>query len=89
MSPAEVAEYLAVMRAAGALELNLSDKDGRHLSVKLGPEPVSAAPFVDSKGHPVNLDEGAPWNTREPEDSEAELYRANFPGKQAPAEPAE
>ena len=80
MEPAELAEYLDVARARGALEVNVTFSDGGHLSFKLAPESPSAAPFVDEKGAPVNLDEGAPWNTREP-DTGDDLYRANFPGK--------
>jgi hypothetical protein len=80
MEPAELAEYLDVARTRGATEVEITFVDGRRFAFKLAPEPQSGAPFVDAKGAPVNLDEGAPWNTREP-DTGDDLYRANFPGK--------
>lgn len=79
MTPSELDEYLAVARARGALEVNVSFADGKHLSFKLAPDPgppsLPMAPFVDKDGKPLNLDEGAPWNASDP------LLSANFPAK--------
>ena len=75
MSPVELAEYLDVVREHGGTEFRLDSPDGSHVSVKLEPSRQPEAPFIDSKGAPVNLDEGAPWNARDP------LEEANFPGK--------
>jgi len=82
MDPSELAQYLAVLRDAGVsyAKVPVTDfPDPPFLCVALGDlrgEAGSASvSLVDRKGQPVNLDEGAPWNARDP------LEEANFPGK--------
>lgn len=77
MDPARLSEYLDVLRAQGVTKAHLAFGDVV-LDVQLSasePEQIAATPFVDKGGRPVELDEEAPWNARDP------IEAANFPGK--------
>ena len=81
MSPTELREYLSVLKEAGVRNATVPvGQAGDSLVVEWAPDasapPVSASPFVDKDGKPVNLDEGMPDLARD------DIAAANFEPKQ-------
>jgi hypothetical protein len=85
VEPGKLRELLAVLREGGVKSATVPVSNGDTLHVEFAAvEPqVSASPFVDAKGKPINLDEGAGELTRDPDADPIEA--ANFPGKAKPA----
>jgi len=82
---ADVTAHLDAIRLAGAAKAAWHP-DGTLASVEFAPVPVSAAPFVDRKGRPIDFDEGAPALARDPDEpdprddepADRDIERANF-----------
>jgi hypothetical protein len=83
-----VQELLDTLKAAGCTKAKLELMAGEvvALDVEFEPSPVSASPFVDARGKPVDLDEGMPALAKDPDapapdddaDTGAEIERMNF-----------
>jgi hypothetical protein len=75
---AEVREFLEMLRDVGIADATIPTDDGP-LVVRFAPvEPAPPPPLADQDGKPVDLDDGMPWNARDP------IEEANF----APKDPA-
>lgn len=81
-------DQLAAFKDAGCVKARATFEGGQCTSVEVEfpAAPVSATPFVDAEGVPVNLDAGAGPLTKDPdedrqpqlESSDAAIERANF-----------
>lgn len=96
MDAAAVASLIEELRTRGCAKVRATfDGDGiDSIEVEFSEGPVPVTPFVDKKGEPVNLDEGAGTLTKDPDDDappprlesdEAALERANFHRKRKAA----